>query len=319
MKKSVFMAVFACMALSVFAASKKSKETVIRVGIPKAPPALPIIRMIETNALGDDAKVEFSVWNSPEQLIAMIQGKEQDMFAFPLTVVGKLYNKGMPLMLTNVNTWGVTYFLTSDPDYKDWADLKGKTVYVPLRSSPPDALTQFFIGKAGLVVGKDVELIYASIPEVTQLVVSGKAIYATQIEPQVTACLMQNKSVRVATSFENEWKKVTDDGSIIPNAGFGGRKSFIKKNAEVVAKFEAEYEKALNWVLENPEEAGILAEKYLGLKAGLIKNAIPRMGLYYKNAYDAKKDLDQLYRILNDFDKTMLGGKIPNEGMLYKK
>lgn len=101
MKKSVFMAVFACMALSVFAASKKSKETVIRVGIPKAPPALPIIRMIETNALGDDAKVEFSVWNSPEQLIAMIQGKEQDMFAFPLTVVGKLYNKGMPLMLTN--------------------------------------------------------------------------------------------------------------------------------------------------------------------------------------------------------------------------
>lgn len=319
MKKSVFMAVFACMALSVFAASKKSKETVIRVGIPKAPPALPIIRMIETNALGDDAKVEFSVWNSPEQLIAMIQGKEQDMFAFPLTVVGKLYNKGMPLMLTNVNTWGVTYFLTSDPDYKDWADLKGKTVYVPLRSSPPDALTQFFIGKAGLVVGKDVELIYASIPEVTQLVVSGKAIYATQIEPQVTACLMQNKSVRVATSFENEWKKVTDDGSIIPNAGFGGRKSFIKKNAEVVAKFEAEYEKALNWVLENPEEAGILAERYLGLKAGLIKNAIPRMGLYYKNAYDAKKDLDQLYRILNDFDKTMVGGKIPNEGMLYKK
>ena len=319
MKKSVFMAALACMALSVFAASKKSKETVIRVGIPKAPPALPIIRMIETNALGDDAKVEFSVWNSPEQLIAMIQGKEQDMFAFPLTIVGKLYNKGMPLMLTNVNTWGVTYFLTSDPDYKDWADLKGKTVYVPLRSSPPDALTQFFIGKAGLVVGKDVELIYASIPEVTQLVVSGKAIYATQIEPQVTACLMQNKSVRVATSFENEWKKVTDDGSIIPNAGFGGRKSFIKKNAEVVAKFEAEYEKALNWVLENPEEAGILAEKYLGLKAGLIKSAIPRMGLYYKNAYDAKKDLDQLYKILNDFDKTMVGGKIPNEGMLYKK
>ncbi len=319
MKKSVFMAVLACMTLSVFAASKKSKETVIRVGIPKAPPALPIIRMIEANALGDDAKVEFSVWNSPEQLIAMIQGKEQDMFAFPLTVVGKLYNKGMPLMLTNVNTWGVTYFLTSDPDYKDWADLKGKTVYVPLKSSPPDALTQFFIGKAGLVVGKDVELIYASIPEVTQLVVSGKAIYATQIEPQVTACLMQNKSVRVATSFENEWKKVTDDGSIIPNAGFGGRKSFIKKNAEVVAKFEAEYEKALNWVLENPEEAGILAEKYLGLKAGLIKNAIPRMGLYYKNAYDAKKDLDQLYRILNDFDKTMVGGKVPNEGMLYKK
>lgn len=319
MKKSVFMAIFTCITLSVFTAQTKSKETLIRVGIPKAPPALPIIRMIDSNALGDSAKVEFTVWNSPEQLISMIQGKEQDMFAFPLTVVGKLYNKGMPLILTNVNTWGVTYFLTSDPNYKDWADLKGKTVYVPLKSSPPDALTQYFIGKAGLVPGKDVELVYLSIPEVTQLLVSGKAVYATQIEPQVTACLMQNKNVRVATSFENEWKKVTDDGSIVPNAGFGGRKDFIKKNSEAVARFETEYEKALNWVLQNPEEAGKLAEKYLGLKAGLIKNAIPRMGLQYKNAYDAKNDLNQFYKILNDFDKTMVGGKIPDEGMLYKK
>lgn len=319
MKKSVLMVALACMALSVFAAPKKSKETVIRIGIPKAPPALPILRMIESNALGNNTKIEFTVWDSPEQLIAMIQGKEQDMFAFPLTVIGKLYNKGMPLTLTNVNTWGVTYFLTSDPDYKDWKDLKGKTVYVPLKSSPPDALTQYFIGKAGLVPGKDVELVYVSTPEVTQLLASGKAVYGTQIEPQVTACLMQNKDVRIATSFENEWKKVTDDGSIVPNAGFGGRTDFIKKNEKLITNFEAEYEKALNWVLENPEEAGKLAEKYLGLKAGLIKTAIPRMGLQYKNAYDAKNDLDQFYKILNDFDKTMVGGKIPDEGMLYKK
>lgn len=319
MKKLIAMAFIVFMATAIFAAPKKDNGTVIRVGIPKAPPALPIIRMIESNALGDDVKIEFTVWDSPEQLIAMIQGKEHDMFAFPLTVVGKLYNKGMPLILTNVNTWGVTYFLTSDPDYKVWEDLKGKTVYVPLKSSPPDALTQFFIGKSGLIPGKDVEIIYVSTPEVTQLLASGKATYATQIEPQVTACLMQNKNVRIATSFEREWKKVTDGGSIVPNAGFGGQADFINKNSQVVASFEKEYEKALNWVLENPEEAGELAEKYLGLKAGLIKNAIPRMGLQYKNAYDAKNDLHQFYKILNDFDKTMVGGKIPDEGMLYKK
>jgi len=319
MKKSVLMAAFICMTLSAFAAPKKSKETTIKVGMPKAPPALPVIRMIDSNALGDNVKLEFTVWDSPEQLIAMIQGKEQNMFAFPLTVVAKLYNKGMPLTLTNVNTWGVTYFLTSDPDYKDWSDLKGKTVYVPLKSSPPDALTQYFLGKAGLTPGKDVELIYAPAAEVTQLLVSGKAVYATQLEPQATASMMQNKNIRVATSFENEWKKVTNDGSIVPNAGFGVRNDFLKNNPELVAQFEKEYEKAVNWILENPEEAGKLAEKYLGLKAALVQKAIPRMGLQYKNSYEAKKDLDQFYKILNDFDKTMVGGKIPDEGMLYKK
>ena len=34
----------------------------------------------------------------------------------------------------NVNTWGVTYFMTTDPAFETWADLAGKTVYIP--SSP---------------------------------------------------------------------------------------------------------------------------------------------------------------------------------------
>ncbi len=319
MKKALITGFFIIAALCVFAAPKKSKQTVIRVGIPKAPPALPILRMIDSNALGDNVKIEFTIWDSAEQLIAMIQGKEHDMFAFPLTVAAKLYNKGFPIVLTNVNTWGVTYFLTTDPDYKYWSDLKGKSVYIPLQSSPPDALTQYFIGKAGLVPGKDVELVYMSVPEVSQMLVSGKAKYATQIEPQVTAAMIQSKDVRIAASFENEWRKATGGDTMVPNAGFGGRKDYIKKNSALVKKFETEYEKALNWVLENPEAASKLAEEKLGLKAKIVQISIPRMGLYYKNAYEAKAELDEFYTLLNDFDKTMIGGKLPDEGMLYKK
>ncbi len=319
MKKALMMGFFMMAALCAFAAPKKSKQTVLRVGIPKAPPALPILRMIDSKALGDNVKIEFTIWDSAEQLIAMIQGKEHDMFAFPLTVIAKLYNKGLPVVLTNVNTWGVTYFLTTDPDYNEWSDLKGKSVYIPLKSSPPDALTQYFIGKAGLVPGKDVELVYMSVPEVSQMLVSGKAKYATQIEPQVTAAMIQNKDVRIATSFENEWQKETGDNTMVPNAGFGGRKDFINKNSTLIKKFETEYEKALNWVLENPEEAAKLAEEKLGLKAKIVQTAIPRMGLYYKNAYGAKAELDEFYTLLNNFDKTMIGGKLPDEGMLYKK
>ena len=77
--------------------------------------------------------------------------------------------------------------------------------------------------------------------------------------------------------------------------------------------------KALNWVLENPEEAGKLAEEKLGLKAKVVQTAIPRMGLNYKNSFEAKNDLVQFYTLLNNFDKSIIGGKIPDEGMLYKK
>lgn len=293
------------------------ESSVLKIGVPTAPPALPVLHMMSTNALGDQVEIQLDVWDGPEQLIAMVQDGGHQMFAFPLTVVAKLYNKGLDVQLMNVNTWGVTYFLTSDPDFRDWSDLKGKTVYVPLQSSPPDALTQYFISAAGLKVGEDVEIIYASTPEVTSLLASGKAVYATQIEPQVTAALSQNPDVRRALSFEEEWQKATGTDTMIPNAGFGALASFTEENPELAARFEKAYEESLEWVLEHPEEAAALAEEHLGMKARMVQKAIPTMGLYYKSALDAKAELDTFYQMLNEFDAAMIGGEIPDEDMYY--
>lgn len=295
------------------------EEVVIRLGVPKAPPTLPLLHMADAGLLGDNVKIELDIWDAPEQLIAMVQDGEHDMFAFPLTVAAKLYNKGLPVRLTNVNTWGVTYFITTDPDLTEWSQLKGKTVYVPLQSSPPDALTQFFLNEAGLKVGEDVEIVYSTTAEISQMMAAGKIEYATLIEPQVTAAMMNNDQVRVAFSFEDEWKKVKGEDSIVPNAGLGTTEQFISENPELVAEFEAAYEESLNWVLENPADAAALAEEQLGLKAPLVEKAIPNMGLIYKNAMDAKEDLDGFYQLLNDFDPSMIGGKVPDETLYYSK
>ena len=137
--------------------------------------------------------------------------------------------------------------------------------------------------------------------------------------PQVTAAKMNNDQVRVAFSFEDEWKKVKGEDSIVPNAGLGTTETFISEKPELVTEFEAAYEESLNWVLEHPADAAALAEEKLGLKAALVEKAIPNMGLIYKNAADAKTDLDGFYQLLNDFDPSMIGGKVPDEGMYYSK
>lgn len=295
------------------------EEISVKLAVPKAPPVLPVLHMIDAGLLGENVQLDLDVWDAPEQLIAMVQDGEHQMFAFPLTVVSKLYNKGLDVRLTNVNTWGVTYFLTTDPDLKDWAGLKGKTVYVPLQSSPPDALTQYFLKEAGLEVGKDVEIVYSTTAEIAQMLGAGTIEYATLIEPQATAARMKNENVRTAFSFEEEWKRVKKDDSIVPNAGFGTLASFAEENPEFIKKFEAAYEESLNWVLENPAEAGALAEEELGLNAKLVETAIPNMGLLYKGAAEAKTDLDGFYQLLFDFEPQMIGGKIPDEAMYYQK
>lgn len=297
----------------------KAEKVTVKVGVPKAPPALPVLRMMDSKALGENVTIEVDLWEAPEKLIAMVQGGEHDLFAFPLTVVAKLHNKGMDVKLMNVNTWGVTYFMTSDPDFKSWADLKGKTVYVPLQSSPPDALTQYFIKEAGLEVGKDVTIQYASMPEVAQLLISGEAQYATLIEPQVTRVKMGNQNVRVALAFEDEWKRATASETMIPNAGFGATGKFIAANPELAKKFNEEYEKALQWVNENPEEAGKLAEQHLGLKAPLIAKSLPNMGMHFKTPQDASEELKMFYELLHSFDPKMIGGKLPADTMYYEQ
>jgi NitT/TauT family transport system substrate-binding protein len=104
----------------------------------------------------------------------------------------------------------------------------------------------------------------------------------------------------------------------MPNAGFGVRGSFLSENPEIVARFEKEYEIALEWVVSNPKEIGILAQKELGVSAKVIENALDNMGMYYQSAQDAKEPLRELYELLYSFDPSSIGGKIADSGMLYE-
>ena len=46
----------------------------ISVGVPTAPPALPVLHMMEAGLLGENVTIDLNVWNSPEELLAMVQG-----------------------------------------------------------------------------------------------------------------------------------------------------------------------------------------------------------------------------------------------------
>jgi NitT/TauT family transport system substrate-binding protein len=294
-----------------------SDPLTITCGIPTAPPALPLLRMIETQALGENVHFEYTLWTSPEQLVSMLQGKEGDMFAFPLTLAAKLYNKGIGLALTNVNTWGVTYFTTIDPDFKDWTDLKGKTIYIPLRSSPPDCLTQVFLQNAGVDLKKDIEIIYSTQAEIANLMAAGKIEYATQIEPQCTMSMMKNPEIRSVFSFTECWQELKQNDTDQPNAGWGVRTSFIEAHPELMAQFEAEYKKAVEWVVTNPAEAAQLAHEKLHMSAAVFEKGIPRMGIRYQTAQEAKDDCIALFTLLYSFDPKTIGGKIPDGGLYY--
>ncbi len=299
------------------AAASQTPST-LTVGGPPSPPSLPILRMIESKAMGDAVQIDFKTWESVDNLGALASDPNVSFLALPLNNAVVMYNKGMELALMNVNTWSVMSMVTTDPAVKEWKDLKGTTLYVPMKSSPVDYITQTFLKHNGLVPGQDITLQYTQLAEGAQLLLSGKASTIVSIQPQITAIQMNNSQIRSIVDYKKEWQAVTGLKTDLPNAGLATKRSVVAKNPELAARFQQEYKKALEWTLANPKEAGQLANKYFKLDAQVVEKAIPHMALEFAAAWDSREVLTTYYETLFAYSKDSIGGKLPDEQFYYR-
>ncbi len=289
------------------------------VGGPSSPPSLPFLHMMEEKVLGDNVTIQFQEWKSIDVLMAMTQDPNINFIALPLNTALTLYNRGIPLQLMNVNTWSVMALLTTDPTVNTWEDLAGKTLYVPMQSSPVDYITQTFLKKHGLTPGEDITLIHTQLDESAQLLMSGKAQYLVSIQPQVTALQMKNPSIRSIADYKKEWQSLTGLENDLPNAGMAVKTAFASQNPEFTAKFHEEYKKALLWFLDNPAEGAALAQKYLSMDPEVVEKAIPVMALDFAAAADVQDVLEIYFKLLFDYSPASIGGELPDENFYYTK
>ncbi|WP_231505354.1 ABC transporter substrate-binding protein [Paenibacillus massiliensis] len=294
------------------------EPTTLTVGGPQSPPSLPILRMIDSHAMGENVQIEFKTWESMDTLGALAKDKNVSFVALPLNNAVIMYNKGMDLSLMNINTWSVMGMVTTDPSVKGWKDLQGTVLYVPMKSSPVDYITQTFLKHNGLIPGKDVTLQYSQIAEGAQLLLSGKASTIVSIQPQITAIQMKNEQVRSIVDYKKEWQDVTQLTTDLPNAGLATKQSVIASDPELVARFQEEYKQALQWTLDNPREAALLANKYFKLDSAVVEKAIPHMALEFAPAWESKEVLTKYYETLFEYSKDSIGGKLPDETFYYQ-
>jgi NitT/TauT family transport system substrate-binding protein len=299
-------------------AAASEQPTTLTVGGPPSPPSLPILRMIESKAMGESVTIDFKTWESVDNLGALASDANVSFLALPLNNAVVMYNKGMDLSLMNVNTWSVMSMITADPAVKEWKDLKGTTLYVPMKSSPVDYITQTFLKHNGLTPGVDVTLQYTQLAEGSQLLLSGKASTIVSIQPQITAIQMKNDKVRSIVDYKKEWQAVTGLKTDLPNAGLATKRSVVAKDPKLVARFQQEYQKALEWTLANPKDAAQLANKYLKLDAAVVEKAIPLMALDFAAAWESREVLTKYYETLFEYSKDSIGGKLPDEQFYYR-
>ncbi|TCO78655.1 ABC transporter substrate-binding protein [Marinisporobacter balticus] len=334
MKKILSLMMFFLLVFSVVGCSKKDntygdvqgnkaveKEFVKIVGL-KGPTSIGMIKMFEEKPfLGENLDSSYEIAGSPDILVSKLLSKEVDFAALPTNVAAKLYNKEAGYEMAAINTWGVLYVMTQGETIKTWEDLKGKKINAIAKGSTPDVAFRYLLEKNGLDPEKDVTLDYTfNHVELAQAMIAGKVNIAVLPEPFVTMVSMKNKEATVAMNIQEEWENALGENAAIAQGCLVVRKDFAQKHPDAVKNFLDEYEKSINWVNENKEEAGKLIEKHgIGMKAKIAELAIPRCNIAFKDAQNAKETVQKYLKVLYDFSPKDVGGKLPDENFYYNQ
>jgi NitT/TauT family transport system substrate-binding protein len=286
------------------------------------PLSIPLAYMIEHGSLASVAETTtLSIWANPTQLQAIVSGGQGDFVSLPTNSAAIFYNKGISLQLLDSSVWNILYLVTTDSAIKSVSDLKGKRVVVPYQGAVPDALFQVILKRQGIDPKKDIEIFYTPDPvQAAQRLLAGQDEYALLSEPSATAVIQKardsGRTLVRALNMQTEWRRATGASSSTPIAGtivLGA----LKDRPDIIRVFRSEYEKAVNWMVANPKEAGDLGAKVLaeqGFSAAGLTESLQSVDWKVVDAKNAQPDLQAFFEGLAEVSPNFIGGKLPDAG-----
>ncbi len=312
--------------VTLFASEKMDK---LVIAGPFASVSHPFLQMIKTQALKDVAKeVEFVLWKNPDELRALVIKGDVDFVALPTNTAAILYNKGVDLQLLNVSTWGILGMISRDKSLKTLKDFKGKEIIVPFRADMPDIVFTELLKKQGMNPKKDFDLKYVASPiDAMQMLIMRRADHVLLAEPAISVALRKTKSFPVSiiapelyrsVNLQEEWATTFNTSIDVPQAGIAVL-PHLKHKKELINRFLVEYEKALNWYMSHPKEAGDLVADTIDLLSSEgVMDSIAHVNMKNVSAQDSKEKLEFFFTVLKNSTPKSIGKKLPDDGFYYK-
>lgn len=323
MKKIYFIVAFLLL-FSVPVLAQNRIEKLVLVG-PKSPVTHPMAYIIEAGLLNNVAKeVELNVWDNPDQLRALMAGGKAHFAAVPSYVAAMFYNKGVPVRLLNISTWGDLWIVSSDPEVKTLSELKGEEIVIPLRGDMPDLVFTSLALKQSFNPKKDFRLRYLpNFPTASQEVVSGRTKHAFLSEPLVSMAIFKSKGKEPrlyrAVNIQEEWGRAYNTKPRIARAGICALPGILKR-PDVVRAFQNAYSEAVSWCKANPDKAGKVVAKHIsGLKPRPVAFGIKNGMLEFVSARDAKPEIEHFFNVLRSLNPAKIGGKLPDDDFYWSE
>lgn len=261
-----------------------------------------------------------SVETDASNITAALISGSCDIAALPTNAAANLAQKtNGGIKVIAVNTLGVLYVMnnTEKLTVSSFEDLRGKTVYCPAQN--PTFLFKAVCEANGLKVGEDIIIdnTYAQPADLRTALVSGAIDLAVLPEPMVTIAKSANTALTASVDLTAEWEKHYPENSLMQGCVVV-RTQFLEQNSARVAAFLQDYEASINFINQNPADAGqLIADAGIFAQAPVASKAIPNSNICYIDGAEMKAGLQKFYEILYEVAPASIGNALPADDFYY--
>ena len=292
----------------------------VRVKTYNGLPAISICKLIkEEENIKSSYKTSYTIESNDKKLVESLNKKQVDIALVPTDMVAKVYNKNSSYQICASIGQGSYYLVTSDPEVTGFnSTLINKEIAIAGESSMTDNIVKAILKKNNI----DETLVkfkYTNtVPELVKTLTLGEIYTGIVPETSLTSLLYKHSGLKILASTNDAYENTFDISEGYPQFSVIVRKDFAKNNKEYVNKFLSKVKESIEFVNNNPLQAGAYGEELkIPIKPQILSKAIKRCNLKFIEIDKFKQNYKYFFEILYNYNNEAVGGTVPDESIYH--
>lgn len=292
----------------------------VRVKTYNGLPAISICKLIkEEENIKSSYKTSYTIESNDKKLVESLNKKEVDIALVPTDMAAKVYNKNSSYQIFASIGQGSYYLVTSDPEVRGFnSTLINKEIAIAGENSMTDNIVKAILKKNNI----DETLVkfkYTNtVPELVKTLTLGEIYTGIVPETSLTSLLYKHSGLKILASTNDAYENTFDISEGYPQFSVIVRKDFAKNNKEYVNKFLSKLKESIEFVNNNPLQAGAYGEELkIPIKPQILSKAIKRCNLKFIEIDKFKQNYKYFFEILYNYNNEAVGGTVPDESIYH--
>ena len=292
----------------------------VRVKTYNGLPAISICKLIkEEDNIKSSYKTNYTIESNENKLLESLNKKEVDIALVPTDMAAKVYNKNSSYQICASIGQGSYYLVTSDPEVIGFnSTLINKEIAIAGESSMTDNIVKAILKKNNI----DETLVkfkYTNtVPELVKTLTLGEIYTGIVPETSLTSLLYKHSGLKILASTNDAYENTFDISEGYPQFSVIVRKDFADNNKEYVNKFLSKVKESIEFVNNNPLQAGAYGEELkIPIKPQILSKAIKRCNLKFIEIDKFKQNYEYFFDILYNYNNEAVGGTVPDESIYH--